>query len=121
MSFSFTHTHTHTYTYIYDPFIIFMQVTQQVFVADEWVRNAHNEVRAEAHSHLEVEKALEAHKEKHAELANKLVEADRARASAVASLKTAKKQAKDQRQKLHITEIELATQKQLVLELRSNL
>ena len=34
----------HTHIYIYDPFIIFMQVTQQVFMADEWARNAHNEV-----------------------------------------------------------------------------
>ena len=60
---------------------------------------------AEAHSRLEVEKALGAHKEKHTELANKLVEADRARASAVADLKIAEKQAEDQHQKLHITEI----------------
>lgn len=36
-------------------------------------------------------------------------------------LKTVEKKAKDRRQKLHITEIELATQKQLVLELKTEL
>ena len=36
-------------------------------------------------------------------------------------LKTVEKQAEDRRQKLHITEIELATQKQLVLELKAEL
>ena len=36
-------------------------------------------------------------------------------------LKTVERQAKDQRQKLHITEIELATQRQLVLELKASL
>lgn len=35
--------------------------------------------------------------------------------------KTVERQAKDQRQKLHITEIELATQRQLVLELKASL
>ena len=72
-----------------------MQVTQQVFVAKEWVRNARNEVRAEAHSRLEVEKALKALKEEHIKLANKLVEAKRAHASIEAGLKTTEKQAED--------------------------
>ena len=36
-------------------------------------------------------------------------------------LKTVKRQAKDQRQKLHITEIELDTQRQLVLDLKVKL
>ena len=36
-------------------------------------------------------------------------------------LKTVEKKAEDRRQKLHITEIELATQKQLVLELKAEL
>ena len=38
--------------------MIFLLVTQQVFVAEEWVRDARNEARAEAHSHAEVEKSL---------------------------------------------------------------
>ena len=43
------------------------------------------------------------------------------RLSTEASLKNVKAQVKDQRKKLHITEIELATQRQLVLELKANL
>ena len=46
---------------------------------------------------------------------------DRARLGAKAGLKTIERQAEDQRQKLHITKIELATQKQLVLELKADL
>jgi len=41
--------------------------------------------------------------------------------SAKASLKTAEKQAKDQRQKLHVIEINLATEKQMVLDLKAAL
>ena len=36
-------------------------------------------------------------------------------------MKTVKKQAEDQRQQLHITEIDLATQKQLVMDLKAEL
>ena len=35
-----------------------MQVVQEVFVAEEWVRDAHNEARAEASSRTEIEKSL---------------------------------------------------------------
>ena len=51
-----------------------MQVTQQVYVAEEWVRNAHNKAEAESHSRREVEKALEALKEEHMAMGNKLKE-----------------------------------------------
>ena len=49
-----------------------MQVTQQIYVAEEWVKNARDEVKAEAHFHLEVKKALGALKKEHKELGNKL-------------------------------------------------
>ena len=42
-----------------------MQVTQQIYVAKEWVRNARDKVKVEAHSRFEVEKALGALKEEH--------------------------------------------------------
>ena len=42
-----------------------MQVTQQSYVAKEWVMIARDEVKAEAHSRFEVEKALGALKEEH--------------------------------------------------------
>ena len=32
-----------------------MQVTQQIFVAEEWVKDARNQAKAEAHSRVEVE------------------------------------------------------------------
>jgi len=51
---------------MFDHFAIIMQLTQQVYVAKEWVRNAHDKVKAEAHSRFEVEKALGALKEEHA-------------------------------------------------------
>ena len=54
-----------------------MQVTQQIYVVEEWVKNAHDEVKAEAHSRFEVVKALEALKEEHKELGNKLTLVER--------------------------------------------
>ena len=55
------------------------------------------------------------------ELAKKLTTTERARLSAKASLKSAETQAEDQCKQLHITEIELTTQKQLVLDLKAEL
>ena len=65
-----------------------MQVTQQVFVAEEWVRDTRNDVRAEAHSRVEVEKSLGALKKEQTELANKLTTLERARLSAETFLKS---------------------------------
>ena len=78
-------------------------------MAEEWVRNARDEVNAEAHSRVNVERALRALKEEHAELTKKLREVESAHMSAEAGLKTAEAQAKDQRKKLYTTELELAT------------
>jgi len=47
--------------------------------------------------------------------------ADQAHLSAEASLKTIERQVEDQRQKLHLTEIDLATQRQLVVDLKVEL
>ena len=54
-------------------------------------------------------------------MGNKLIVAERERSSTLAGLKNAKAQAKDQRKLLYTTEIELATQKQLVLDLKAEL
>ena len=67
------HIYSYMYIFFYDPFATFMQLTQQIYVAEEWVRNAYDEVKAETHSRYEVEKALGALKEEHTELANKLI------------------------------------------------
>ena len=40
--------------------VVFGQVTQQVFVAEEWVHNARNKANAEALSYVDVEKSLRA-------------------------------------------------------------
>ena len=87
-------------------------------MAEEWVRNARDEVNAEAHSRANAERPFGALKEKHAELTRKLKEAKNARLSAEAGLKTTEAQAKDQRKKLYATELELATQKQFVMDLK---
>ena len=107
--------------HVFDHSSIVMQLTQQVYVAEEQVKNARDEVKAEAYSRLEVEKALGALKEEHAQLSEKLKEADKARQSAEAGLKTTERQIEDQCQKLHITEINLATKKQSVLDLKAEL
>ena len=54
-------------------------------------------------------------------MSEKLKMADHARLSAETDLKTVERQAEDQRQKLHLTEIDLATEKQLVLDLKVKL
>ena len=73
-----------------------MQVTQQVFMAKEWVWDARrNEAKAEAHSRAEVEKSLGALKQEQAKLFDKLVAANRARLSVKVSLKMVERQAED--------------------------
>ena len=99
----------------------YMQITQQVYITEEWVKNSHDEVKAKAHSHLEVEKAFEALKEKHSQLSEKFKELDKARLSAEAGLKTMERKMEHQLQKLHITEINLATEKQTILNLKAKL
>ena len=90
-------------------------------MAEEWIKNARNETMAEAQSCVEAEKMLGALKQDQARLSEKLKEALQARDSAEASLKTAEKQVEDQRQKLYVTEVNLATKKQLVKDLRAEL
>ena len=62
--------------YILDHFTIIMQITQQVFIVEEWIKNARDEVHAEAHSRANAEKALGALKQEKVELSEKLKEAN---------------------------------------------
>ena len=87
-------------------------------MAEEWCRDNRKMADVEALSRAEVEKTLEALKQEHHELVKKLKEAEIGCRSAKACLKTAEKQAKDQRQLLHVTEINLATEKQVILDLK---
>ena len=58
-------------------------------MTEEWVRDTCNEARAEAHSHVEVEKSLGALKQEQMELTNKMTALERASLSAEAFLKSA--------------------------------
>ena len=92
-----------------------------VFVAEEWVKNAHGETRVALDAQVEVEAELGALKEKQAKMAKQLKEAVRARDSVEAGLKTTERQFEEVRKELHYSEINLATEKQMVTELREEL
>ena len=49
-------------------FFFFFKVTQQVFVAEEWVKNARGETRVALDARAEVEVELGALKENHAKM-----------------------------------------------------
>ena len=90
-------------------------------MAKEYCRNNRTLVDVEALSRAEVEKALGALKQEHYELSKKLKVAKSGLKSVEAGLKTAERQAEDQRQKLYVTETNLATEKQVVLDLKTAL
>ena len=84
----------------------------------DWVKSARSEARAAFDSRSEVEVELGALKENHSKMAEQLKEVVRARDSAEAGLKTIEKQFEDIRKQLRYNEINLATEKKLVTELR---
>ena len=101
--------------------VVFRQITQQVYMVKEWIRDARKEAEAEALSCADVEKSLGALKQEQAEMSKKLNPMDQARLSAEANLKTMERQAEHQCQKLHLTEIDLATERQLVRDFKAEL
>ena len=102
-------------------FAISMQVTQQVYVVEDWVRNAHNKFDAEAQSQHKVQKVLGTANHEKTQLAEKLKAAESACQSAEARLKIVEAQAKDQCKQLYTTQINLATKKATVLDLKAEL
>ena len=98
-----------------------MQVTQQIFVAEEWAKKAREDLHAEVQSRNTAEKAAGVLRLERDFLNNKVKEAQKAHASAEAGLKTTTKQAKDLRQQLHLSEINLAIEKQMVSDLKAEL
>ena len=90
-------------------------------MAKEWVKNARGEARAALDTQSEVEVELGALKENHAMMAEQLKEAVRARDSVEAGLKTTERQFEEMCKQLHYTKINMATEKQLVTELREEL
>ena len=87
----------------------------------KWVKNAHGEARAALDARAKVKVELGALKESHAKMAEQLKEAVRARDSAEAGLKSMERQFEEVRKELHYSEINLATEKQMVTELREEL
>ena len=69
--------------------IIFVHAIQEVFMAEEWVKDAYNEARVEANLRAETNKTLGAAKQKNQELIAKLTVKDKERRSVEAGLKNA--------------------------------
>ena len=90
-------------------------------MAEEWVKNSREETRAAHDARDTVETQLGALKDKQAQMAEEVKQALKAKASAEAGLKTTERQAEDLRKELHYCEINLATEKQLVKNLREEL
>ena len=80
-------------------------------MAEEWHRDARKRVDVEALSYAETEKALGTIKQEQYELTEKLKEAQSVRLSVEASLKNMEKQPENQLYKLHVTKINLATER----------
>ena len=90
-------------------------------MAEEYCCNNRNLAKAEAQSHVEVEKSVGSLKQENLELAEKFKESEKAHKSTLAGLKNAETQAEDQHQKLFVTETSLAIEKQTVMDLKSTL
>ena len=90
-------------------------------MAKEWVKNARGETRLAQEARADVKVQLGALKEKQAKMAEQLKEAVRAKDSVEAGLKTTERQFKEIRKELHYSKINLATEKQIVTELREEL
>ena len=101
--------------------VISMQVTQQVYVDEDWIRSANNSLNAEIQNRYNVEKALGTANHEKTQLAEKLKVVENGRKSAEAGLKSAEAQAEDQRKELYITQLNLAIEKAAVLDLQSKL
>ena len=90
-------------------------------MAEEWVKNSREETRAAYDARDTVEAQLGALKDKQAQMVEEVKQALKAKASAEAGLKTTERQAEDLRKELHYCEINLATEKQLVKDLREEI
>ena len=88
---------------------------------EEWVKKARSEANSALDARFETWVELDALKENHSKIAEQLEEAVRARDSAEAGLKTMEKQFEEIRKQLHYIEINMATEKQLVTDLREEL
>ena len=90
-------------------------------MVEEWVKNARGETKLVQDARVKVEVQLGALKEKQAKMAEQLKDAVKKRDSAEAGLKTTERQFKEVCKELHYSEINLATEKQIVTKLREEL
>ena len=90
-------------------------------MAEEWVRSAHNKFDAESQSRCEVEKALSTANHEKMQPVEKLKATESARQSVEVRLKNAEVQVEKQRKQLYTTQINLATEKATVLDLKAEL
>ena len=72
-----------------------MQITQQVYAAEEWNKKTHLEAQAAVYYRDEAEKSLGKFKEEYTHLSEKLKEVTKESNSLEAGLKNAEKQAED--------------------------
>ena len=90
-------------------------------MAEEWIKNSLGETRLALDARAEAEAQLGALKEKQTKMAKQLKETVRAGDSAEAGLKMTERQFEEVRKELHYSKINLATEKQMVTELRKEL
>ena len=90
-------------------------------MAEEFCRGNSSRAEVENQARAEMEKALGTLKHDHAELMNKFKDSENWRKSAKVGLKSAETQAEDQRKELFTTQINLATEKQVVQDLKAAL
>ena len=92
-------------------------------MAEDWVQNANNifEAEAEAQTRRDVEKAFGIANHEKTQLAEKLKAVESACQSAEVGLKNAEAQAEDQRKQLYTTQLNLATEHAVVLDLKAKL
>ena len=90
-------------------------------MAEEWVKNSRSETRVALDALGEAEAQLGALREKQAKMTEQVKDALRQKDSAKAGPKTTERQVEDIHKELHYCEINLATKKQMVTELREEL
>ena len=90
-------------------------------MAKEWVKNSRSETRVALDARDAAEAQLGALKDKQAQMAEQVKQALREKDSAKEGLKTTERQVEDIHKELHYCEINLATEKQMVTELREEL
>ncbi|XP_050241033.1 uncharacterized protein LOC126689917 [Quercus robur] len=96
-------------------------ITQQIYVAEEWAKQAREDVHREAQSRATAERAASDLKRDLDRQDHELKEVKKANASAEAGLKTAEKQTEELRKQLRHFEEKLSAEQQAVSELKAEL